>query len=173
MYDHTESSFYQTGRTQPPKKRGGLLALVLVAFIFLSGIVSMLGLLNIRLFRKAEVASQETPLTFSRSAEAAQTTAYTDSFHISGLGISGSFTDSLDQLLYRLPQGFYVSSVEKGSHAEAKGILPGDIIQSFDGTAFAEADDLQTLLSSFARQQSVRLVIYRSGYLFLLDILPE
>ena len=44
-----EKSSYQTGSTQPPKKRSGLLAVLLVAVIFLSGISSALGLLNIKL----------------------------------------------------------------------------------------------------------------------------
>ena len=49
-----EKSFYQTGSTQPPKSRQGLFAFLLVAVIFLGGIVSILSLLNIRLFQKLQ-----------------------------------------------------------------------------------------------------------------------
>lgn len=168
-FPNQESSFYQTGRTQPPKKHGGLLALVLVAFIFLSGIVSVLGLLNIRLFRRAE--EKENPVAFSRSAEStAQSAAYASSFYLPGLGVSGAFTDPLDQLLYSLPQGFYISSVEDGSNAHTKGLLPGDVIQSLDGVTLTETVSLQSLLGGLAENQSVRLVIFREGYQFLLDI---
>lgn len=163
-----ESSFYQTGSTQPPKKHGGLLALMLVAFIFLSGIVSVLGLLNIRLFRRAEEAARENPVSFSRQPESTlQDAAYSDHLHLPDLGICGGFTDPLDQLLYSLPQGFYISSVDRGSDAEQKGLLPGDVIQSLDGT---EADSLQTLLNGLQEKQSVRLLINRDGYQFVLDI---
>lgn len=47
-----EQNFYQTGSTRPPKNRRGLLAVLMVCVIFLGGIISALGLLNIRLFRK-------------------------------------------------------------------------------------------------------------------------
>ena len=172
---HTqESSFYQTGRTQPPKKQGGVFALVLVAFIFLSGIISVLGLLNIQLFRRAEEESRESSVAFSRSVESAvQSAAYTGSFYVPALGVNGAFTDSLDQLLYSLPQGFYISSVEDGSAAAVEGLLPGDIIQSLDGISLAGTDTLQTLLNSLSEDQSVRLVICRGDYQFFLDIVPN
>ena len=163
-----EAAFYQTGRTQPPKQRGGLFALVLVVFIFLGGIVSLLGLLNIRLFQQAEEAAQENSVVFSRSSESTiQSTVYEGSFHLSDLGISGAFTDPLDQLLYHLPQGFYISSVDKGSVADAKGLLPGDVIQNLDGV---EADSLQALLSGLQEKQSVRLMVSRDGYRFFMDV---
>ena len=161
-----ETAFYQTGRTQPPKKRGGLFALVLVAFIFLSGIVSVLGLLNIQLFHRAE--KRENPVSFSKSTgSSVQPSLYEEHLHLPDLGISGAFTDPIDQLLYSLPQGFYISSVEEGSAAAAKGLLPGDVIQGLDGK---EADSLQTLLSGLQEKQSVRLVISRGDRQFSLDI---
>lgn len=173
-FQNQEASFYQTGRTQPPKQRGGVLALVLVAFIFLSGIVSVLGLLNIRLFRKAEQSARESSVAFSRAEESSvQSAAYAGSFYLTGLGVSGAFTDPLDQLLYSLPQGFYISSVEKDSNAEKKGLLPGDIIQSLDGVTLTETDSLQKLLRGLAEDQSVRLVVCRGAYQFLLDITVE
>ncbi len=41
---------YETGSTKPPKSRGGLVAVLLIAVIFLGGIVSILGILNIKMF---------------------------------------------------------------------------------------------------------------------------
>lgn len=49
-----EQCYYQTGSTRPPKNRRGIIAILLVAVIFLGGIVSALGLLNIRLFQKIQ-----------------------------------------------------------------------------------------------------------------------
>ena len=43
---------YETGRTRPPKRRGGCCAAVLVLFIFIFGLVSLLGVLNVRLFTR-------------------------------------------------------------------------------------------------------------------------
>ena len=42
---------YRTGRTEPTKKHNGLIAFLLICVIFLTGLVSALGLLNIHLFR--------------------------------------------------------------------------------------------------------------------------
>lgn len=166
-----QESFYQTGRTQPPKKSGGLLALVLVVFIFLSGIVSVLGLLNIRLFHIAESNTPENHLEFSRSSESsAQSAFYAGNAHLSALGIQGAYTDALDQLLYRLPQGFYISSVDHGSAADLKGLLPGDVIQSIDGVLLTEDVSLQELLNQFSSQPSVRLLVCRNKHQFFMDI---
>ena len=43
---------YETGRTRPPKRRGGCCAAVLVIFIFIFGLVTLLGVLNVRLFTR-------------------------------------------------------------------------------------------------------------------------
>lgn len=49
-----DPSYYGTGSTHPPKSHSGLVAVLLVLVIFLGGIASALGLLNIRLFRRLE-----------------------------------------------------------------------------------------------------------------------
>lgn len=60
---------YRTGSTRPRKNRSGLVALLLIAIIFLAGIISALGLLNIRLFRQLEKQPEDnsTPLSFSQN----------------------------------------------------------------------------------------------------------
>lgn len=45
-----DQGIYETGRTQPPKSHGGLIALLLVLVILLSGVISILSILNVRLF---------------------------------------------------------------------------------------------------------------------------
>ncbi len=47
-----EGGSYQTGSTKPPKKRGGLIALLLVGVILLGGLSCALGVMNIRMFQK-------------------------------------------------------------------------------------------------------------------------
>ena len=54
-----EQSYYQTGSTRPPKSRRGFVAVLLVVVIFLGGIVSVLGFLNIRLFRQNDTGMPE------------------------------------------------------------------------------------------------------------------
>ena len=43
---------YETGRTKPPKRRGGCCAAVLIVFIFLFGLLSLLSILGVRLFNQ-------------------------------------------------------------------------------------------------------------------------
>lgn len=66
-YDETtpwDDGVYGTGRTQPPKSYGGLIAFLLILIIFLIGVVTMLGLMNIRLFRRLNENRQEPSVSF-------------------------------------------------------------------------------------------------------------
>ena len=56
--DSWDDGAYGTARVKPPKTHSGLIALLLVLIIFLTGIVTVLGLLNVRLFK--ELNTQET-----------------------------------------------------------------------------------------------------------------
>ena len=63
-YTDWDDSVYGTGRTEPPKSRGGIIALMLIFIIFLCGIVALLGILNIRLFKQLQV-KEENELSIS------------------------------------------------------------------------------------------------------------
>ena len=52
---------YETGVTQPGKSYRGVIAVLLMAVIFLSGVVTALGLVNVHLFRKLQ-AEDNTPV---------------------------------------------------------------------------------------------------------------
>ena len=65
-----DDRYYGTGPTQPPKERGGLMAVMLILVIFLFGIITVLGILNIRLFQELKLKKQETELSISFTTEA-------------------------------------------------------------------------------------------------------
>lgn len=74
-----DDSVYGTGRTDPPKSRGGIIALLLILVIFLCGIITLMGLLNVKLFQKLRV-QEENDLSISFTAgqtEAVETEAMT------------------------------------------------------------------------------------------------
>ena len=48
--DPWDRGVYQTGSTRPPKRRGALTAVLLIAVIFLAGIAGVLGVWNVQLF---------------------------------------------------------------------------------------------------------------------------
>ena len=58
--DPWDRDSYETGSTRPPKSRGGLIAVLLMAVIVLLGLTTMLGLLNVRLFAQSQNSSTPT-----------------------------------------------------------------------------------------------------------------
>ncbi len=55
---------YKNGSTKPPKNRSGLIALLLIAAVFLGGIASVLGIMNIRLTRQLEAGNDDSNMAF-------------------------------------------------------------------------------------------------------------
>ena len=66
---------YETGRTRPPKKKGCLTPLLLMTVIVLSGLVSLLSFLNVRLFAQLNTAKAKHEDTVSIVREIAEETA--------------------------------------------------------------------------------------------------
>ena len=67
-YTDWDDSVYGTGPTRPPKNRGGAVALMLILIIFLCGIITVLGILNVRLFRQLRLR-EENELSISYTPE--------------------------------------------------------------------------------------------------------
>ncbi len=70
-YTDWDDSVYGTGPTQPPKNRGSAVALMLILVIFLCGIITVLGILNIRLFQQLNDRA-ENELSISVTAAATE-----------------------------------------------------------------------------------------------------
>ena len=69
--DYTwDDRYYGTGNTEPPKEHNGPMALMLILIIFLFGIATVLGVLNVRLFQELKLKRQETELSLSFTTEA-------------------------------------------------------------------------------------------------------
>ncbi len=64
-----DDQYYGTGPTQPPKNKGGIFALMLILVIFLCGIITVLGVLNIKLFRELKIEQEEQDLSISFTTE--------------------------------------------------------------------------------------------------------
>lgn len=164
-YDfRNDTGTWQTGRTQPPKRYGGLMAFLLVLVILLSGISTALSIMNIKLHRKLSETSS--PMTFSRSAEVPQAT---EAVHEEvrqlqdHLGISGTFIPAVYQRFYKLPGGIYVSRVSEKSEAQEKGLVAGDIITALNGQSIQEVTALDLLAEQLSPGDPVELSLYRSG----------
>ena len=79
------------------------------------------------------------------------------------IGISGDSLPSYYRTYYRLPEGVYVTSVNEGSDAKAKGIREGDIVTAINGEKICSIDELNTVKNQYAAGDEVTLTIYRSG----------
>ena len=149
-----EQFAYRTGRTAPAKSSRGIIAALLILVIFLGGMVSILGFLNIRLFRQLK-HTQAAPLSFVRG-EAIQ--ARGDCYLIAGMALQEP--DPVYAQLHDLPQGLYVAQVAPGSQADALGIQPGDMILSLDDTPVSTLEDLKVHIYG---RSAFRLSLWRNG----------
>ena len=79
-FDHYEPGKYETGRTKPPKSHTGLIAVLLVVVIFLSGLVSFLGVLNVRLFAQLQAMpeKEEEPVSFISETHPTEDSYFSD-----------------------------------------------------------------------------------------------
>ena len=122
-----QQGFYQTGYTQPPKSYRGIIALLLIIIVILGSITTILGLLNIRLFRKLSTQTEDVAsLHFAQIAKAETQ----ESGSANTLGLTVKTLSVFDQKFYHLPQGVYITSVIPDSSAGKQGVLPGDILIS-------------------------------------------
>ena len=174
-YDfRNETGTWQTGRTQPPKRYVGLVSILLVLVILLSGISTALSIMNIKLYRKLSDAQNSAPMTFSRSADAApQPTEAADHEEIRELqihlGISGTLIPPVYQRYYKLPSGIYVSRVTDNSDAQIKGMVAGDIITAIDGEPIGQ-DLPEGWFHELQTGDTVTLTVYRSGTLMEMSL---
>ncbi len=164
MNPNQESNFaqdtYQTGSTRPPKSHGGIIAFLMVLVIFLCGVSTALGLMNIRLFRALTQAAQPetSPVAFSPE----EATSHEDEICFS-LGFYGQEVPEIWSLYQDLPQGIYVTDVLPGSDAEKKGVQPGDILVQVDGQSITAASQLHSLLENRKTRSPVQVILYRNG----------
>lgn len=171
-YDQWEAwaqQTYRTGGTQPPKSHGGLVAFLLVVIIFLCGISTALGLMNIRLFRQLTAfATEETgPITFSQSDGITRDAPDTP------LGFMGQAVPPFWQNYHDLPPGIYVTKVIAGSHAATQGVLPGDVLVAINGSPVTDMETLQQALSENAPGDTVTASFIRREQEILLTLTLE
>ncbi len=160
---------YRTGRTQPGKNHRGIIAFLLILVIFLSGIVSALGLMNIRLFRLLEQmgADGKTPLSFSQESDP---TAGQIPAALQVWGMSCAEPGEVYRELYDLPRGLYISHVEENSPAAGVGIAPGDVLVRIAETETPDLASLKGVMTEFAGN-TVTITVKRKGEDLRFDLL--
>ena len=62
--DPWDPSIYQTGDTQPPKRKDGCLILFIVAVVLLGGIATLFGIFNVTIFGEPKESAEQDPVGF-------------------------------------------------------------------------------------------------------------
>ena len=161
---------YQTGVTEPPKKWGGLVAGLLMAIIFLCGIVTALSAMNIRLFQQMSSRESSRSMTFTRH-EAISTAAYDELWGqpeetFWEQGFAGRRLDPVYCNYYGLPAGLYISQVDTNSRLGKLGLQPGDVLVQVNDTSVT---DIESAKSALEGLQEGTLILYRAGQQIIIE----
>lgn len=169
--DPWDDGVYGTGKTEPPKNNSGIVALLMIIIIFLSGIISGLSFMNVRLFHQLQEAQYQVetiPMAFSEKESGSEENliqeAYDDAELVSipKLGLSGEYVSKFDQHYFSWPAGLLVTGVENPGKAKELGLEPGDILTGINGSPVASQEDLDKIITS-DMQDPIFVTIYRDG----------
>ena len=164
--DPLEQEYYGTGSTQPPKDRGGLIAILLVAVILLGGTCSALGIINLHLLR--QLAQQQEPLgtlnVFDPYASHSCPTDIgesADSIVFTQLDLDGQTVSDFDRRFYQLPQGVLVTDVHHSGAADQAGIHAGDVITKLGDYTIQTQEELAAALENCPVGTAITVEFYR------------
>lgn len=158
-----EPSTYQTGFTAPPKKYSVLVAVLLVLVVFLSGLVSLLGLMNFRLFSDLyEEQMDEVPVSIKEGFETQDLEEVAPSGMVTKIiGLAGDPVTAVYQQHFQLPEGLFITYVEDGTSAHKEGIRVGDVLTHLEGTKITDEDQLRAFLEDRPIGDTFEAVVYR------------
>lgn len=152
MDERNYTNEYRTGQTAPVKHHRGIIAFLLICVIFLCGIVSALGLLNIHLFRQLQKENQ-TPLSFAQG-DLIPVAPEGDSLTVGGITVQempAMYSDVFD-----LPKGLYVVDAPENGP-----VLPGDVLVGFDRSAVGSLAVLNALQEACKAGQKIDMTFFR------------
>ena len=149
---------YRTGQTKPSKSIRGLIAFLLICVIFLGGLVSLLGVMNIHLLSKLQDTSHHAPLSFAQGDAAP---AIEDSPSLTVEGFVFQELPTVYQQMYDLPAGLYVVDAPHNSP-----VKEGDVLISFNGTPVPTLSLLDSLYTSRPQGAEMILTFHREGATF-------
>ena len=158
---------YRTGSTNPPKSHQGTITALLILVTVLSSIVTVLGMMNIRLWNLLEDQEKQQLESENQIALAA---ANEEQLPIAGddsiLGMTCQEISGLYRSYNGWPDGLYISQVESGSAADKCDIRPGDILVAINGTPVALQEELAQAVEGASAGSVWKLTVYREEELF-------
>ena len=155
---------YQTGSTNPPKSHRGIIAVLLILVTVLSSFVTVLSMMNIRLFNLLEEQTKQV-VTFEPEEQVAQvdTTpqAVSEQLNVPALGLTCEEIAGLYRSYHALPQGLYISQVEYESIAHKADVQAGDILVAVDGQPITEEDVFIQYVQKLQPGDFLTLTVFR------------
>lgn len=160
-----EPNTYQTGFTAPPKKYSVLVTVLLVLVVFLSGLVSLLGLMNFKLFSDLyEEQMDEVPVAIKEGSlpEPQDYEEVIPSGMVTKIiGLAGDMVTTVYQQHFQLPEGLFITYVEDGTTAHKQGIRVGDVLTHLEGIKITEENQIQEFLEDRPIGDTFEAVVYR------------
>ena len=156
---------YQTGVTQPGKSYLGVIAVLLTVVIFLTGVVTALGLMNVELFRQlqsdgsAKAASVSFDAPTGEGADVYPYARMDVGTQVPELGIWYVMVSGVCNQYYDIPMGPMVTSV--GTQTRTAGIRGGDVLRFVKGQKVSTAEELKSVLEACQDGETVAVVFYR------------
>ena len=144
QHEPWEDHYYQTGSTNPPKSNNKLLTILLVAVILLGGLISLLSIMNVQLFkqvRQYEQASSRQPqfhpgaqegtlpsMTAAErdgelTLELENTPAAPEHLPQAGISLQKIYAETIDSVVSIICKGKNSSSTGTGVVLDAKGYI--------------------------------------------------
>lgn len=159
---HESGDTYRTGSTNPPKSHRGLVAVLLILVILLASITTLLGMMNIKLFKLLEEKKNES-LSFSSEQSEVSAAAFTaqEGIEAPALGLTGQEMESLYRSYNQWPQGVYITQVTPDSPADRADLRPGDILTDIDGCPITTQGELEEKIAGLAPGHTLKLTIFR------------
>jgi len=155
---------YRTGSTNPPKSYRGIIAALLILVIVLISIVTVLGMMNIHLFRMLEQQA-DSSVAFAENGvvPAAQATIPPEGVNVPQLGLTAEEIESLYRSYNDWPVGLYISQMEPNGPAAEAGIQLGDILVAVDGVAITGKEDFQEKMVDLKSGCSLQFTVFRDN----------
>ena len=154
-----DPDYYRTGSTNPPKSYRGIIAVLMILVIVLMSIVTVLGMMNIRLFRMLEQQA-DSSVAFSEKG-AVPATIPPQGIYIPSLGFTGEEIESVYRSYNEWPNGLYISLVEPDGPAAKADLRLGDILIAVDGDPITGKEDFQSKMESLLPGHPLQFTVFR------------
>ena len=160
-YQENNRHTYSTGSTVPPKNYQGTIASLLILVTVISSVVTVMGMMNVRLWTLLENRQIQDGEDNAQIAVAQILEDEADAENDDILGMTCQEISGLYRSYNGWPDGLYISQVEPGSFADQGDIRPGDILVAVNGAPVTLQEELSQAVTDVTADGLLKLTLYR------------